>query len=79
MRRKQFSKEQIIGTLKETEPGAVVTELCRKHGMSSSTYLRVEAKFGGLVSDAKRLRALEVENARLKRSLADTMLDNAGL
>ncbi|MCP3733118.1 IS3 family transposase [Sphingomonas sp. MG17] len=80
MKRKQFSEEQIIGILKEAEAGAVVTELCRKHGMSSATYYAWKAKYGGLeVSDAKRLRALEEENARLKRLLADTMLDNAGL
>ncbi|WP_242141263.1 IS3 family transposase, partial [Sphingomonas sp. TREG-RG-20F-R18-01] len=80
MKRKQFSEEQIIGILKEAEAGAVVTDLCRRHGMSSATYYAWKAKFGGLeVSDAKRLRALEEENARLKRLLADTMLDNAGL
>ena len=80
MKRKQFTEEQIIGILKEAEAGAVVTELCRKHGMSSATYYAWKAKFGGLeVSDAKRLRALEEENARLKRLLADTMPDNAGL
>ncbi|WP_409322890.1 IS3 family transposase [Sphingomonas sp. BK069] len=80
MKRKQFSEEQIIGILKEAEAGAVVTELCRRHGMSSATYYAWKAKFGGLeVSDAKRLRSLEEENARLKRLLADTMLDNAGL
>jgi transposase-like protein len=80
MKRKQFSEEQIIGMLKEAEAGAVVTDLCRRHGMSSATYYAWKAKFGGLeVSDAKRLRALEEENARLKRLLADTMLDNAGL
>ncbi|WP_425454974.1 IS3 family transposase [Hephaestia caeni] len=80
MKRKQFSEEQIIGILKEAEAGAVVTELCRRHGMSSATFYAWKAKFGGMeVSDAKRLRALEEENARLKRLLADTMLDNAGL
>ena len=80
MKRKQFTEEQIIGILKDAEAGAVVTELCRKHGMSSATYYAWKAKYGGLeVSDAKRLRALEEENARLKRLLADTMLDNAGL
>ena len=80
MKRKQFSEEQIIGILKEAEAGAVVTDLCRRHGMSSATYYAWKAKFGGLeVSDAKRLRALEEENTRLKRLLADTMLDNAGL
>ena len=66
--------------LKEAEAGAVVADLCRRHGMSSATYYAWKAKFGGLeVSDAKRLRALEDENTRLKRLLADTMLDNAGL
>ena len=80
MKRKQFSEEQIIGLMKEAEAGAVVTELCRKHGMSSATYYALKAKFGGLeVSDAKRLKALEEESARLKRLLADTMLDNAGV
>ncbi|MFC4595887.1 IS3 family transposase [Sphingobium tyrosinilyticum] len=80
MKRKQFLEEQIIGILKEAEAGAVVTDLCRKHGMSSATYYAWKAKYGGLeVSDAKRLRALEEENARLKRLLAETMLDNAGL
>ena len=80
MKRKQFSEEQIIGILKEAEAGAVVTELCRKHGLSGATYYAWKAKYGGLeVSDAKRLRALEDENAKLKRLLAEGMLDNAGL
>lgn len=80
MKRKQFSEEQIIGILKEAEAGAVVTELCRRHGMSSATYYAWKAKFGGLeVSDAKRLRALEDENAKLEWLLANAMLDNAGL
>jgi putative transposase len=80
MKRKRFSEEQIIGILKEAEAGAVVTELCRKHGMSSATYYAWKAKYGGLeVSEAKRLRALEDENAKLKRLLAEAMLDNAGL
>ncbi len=80
MRRKQFSEQQIIGILKEAEAGALVTELCRKHAMSSATYYAWKANFGGLeVSDAKRLRALEEEHGKLKRLLADTMLDNAGL
>ena len=69
MKRKQFSEEQIIGILKEAEAGAVVTELCRRHGMSSATYYAWKAKFGGLeVSDAKRLRSLEEENAMESRS-----------
>jgi putative transposase len=80
MKRKQFSEEQIIGILKEAEAGAVVTDLCRRHGMSGATYYAWKAKYGGLeVSEAKRLRALEDENAKLKRLLADVMLDNAGL
>ena len=80
MKRKQFSEEQIIGILKEAEAGAVVTELCRRHGLSSATYYAGKAKFGGLeVSDAKRLRALEGENGKLKRLLAEAIMDNAGL
>ncbi len=80
MKRKQFSEEQIIGILKEAEAGAAVTELCRKHGMSSATYYAWKVKYGGLeVSEAKRLRALEEENAKLKRLLAEAVLDNAGL
>jgi len=80
LKRKQFSEEQIIGILKEDETGAVATELCRKHAMASATYYAWKAKFGGLeVSDAKRLRALEENNGKLKRLLTDTMLDNAGL
>ena len=80
MKRKQFSEEQIIGILKEAEAGAVVTELCRKHSLSSATYYAWKGKYGGLeVSDAKRLRALEDENGKLKRLLAEAMLDNAGL
>ena len=80
MTRKQFSEEQIIGILKEAEAGGVVTELCLRHVRSSATYDAWKAKFGGLeVSDAKRLRSLEEENGRLKRLLAETMLDNAGL
>lgn len=80
MKRSRFSEEQVIGILKEHEAGVAVAELCRKHGMSSATFYSWKAKFGGLdVSDAKKLRTLEEENARLKRLLAEAMLDNAGL
>jgi putative transposase len=80
MKQKRFTEEQIIGILKEAEAGAVVLDLCRRHGVSSATFYAWKAKYGGLeVSEAKRLRALEDENSRLKRLLADAMLDNAGL
>jgi len=80
MERSRFIEEQIIGLLREQEAGAVVAELCRKHGMSSATFYAWKAKYGGMeVSEARRLRALEEENAKLKRLYADAMLDNAGL
>ena len=76
MKRKQFSEEQIIGILKKAETGAVVTDLCRRHGTSSATSCAWHAKFGGLeLPDAKRLRPLEEENAWFKRPLAYTMLE----
>lgn len=78
--KKCFTEEQIIGVLKEAEAGLKVAELCRKHGISEATYYNWKAKFGGMtVSDAQRLKALEAENARLKRLLAESMLDNAAL
>jgi putative transposase len=80
MKRSRYTEEQIIGILKEQEAGRSVAELCRKHGMSDATYYNWKSKYGGLeVSEAKRLRALEEENAKLKRLLADAMLDNAAL
>lgn len=80
MQRKRFSEEQIIGILREHEAGAKAGELCRKHGMSEATLYNWKAKYGGMdVSEAKRLRALEEENAKLKRLLADSLLDNAAL
>jgi putative transposase len=76
----RFTEEQIIGVLKEAETGVKVAELCRKHGISDATYYNWKAKFGGMtVSEAQRLKALESENAKLKRLLAETMLDNAAL
>jgi len=73
-------QKQIIAVLREQEAGVPTAEVCRKHGVSSATFYKWKAKFGGLdVSDAKRLRSLEDENGRLKRMLADAMLDNAAL
>jgi putative transposase len=80
MKRKRFSEEQIIGVLKEHELGTKTADLCRKHGISEATFYNWKSKFGGMdVSEAKRLKALEGENAKLKRLLADAMLDNAAL
>jgi putative transposase len=80
MKRRRFSDEQIIGILKEHEAGVSVADLCRKHGVSDASVYKWKAKFGGMeLSEAKRLRALEDENTRLKRLLADVMLDNVAL
>ena len=76
MKRKRFTEEQIIAVLKENEAGAKVDDLCRRHGISSATFYTWRKKYGGMdASEAKRLRALEVENAKLKRIVADQMLD----
>jgi len=75
--KKRFSEEQIIGFLREADKGVAVKELCRKHGFSEASYYVWRSKFGGMdVSDAKRLKALEAENARLKKLLAESMLEN---
>lgn len=80
MKRSRFSEEQIIGILKEQEAGMATAEVCRRHGISPATFYNWKSKFGGLeVSEAKRLRALEEENGRLKKLLAEAMLDNAVL
>jgi putative transposase len=80
MKASRFTDEQIIGILREQDAGARTADVCRRHGISSATFYKWKAKYGGLdVSDAKRLRALETENTRLKKLLADAMLDNAML
>lgn len=78
MKRSRFNEEQIIAILKEHEAGLGTADLCRKHGISIATFYKWKAKYGGLeVSDARRLKALEDENTRLKKLLAEAMLDNA--
>ena len=75
--KKRFTEEQIIGFLWEAESGLPVAELCRRHGFSEASYYLWRSKFGGMsVSDAKRLKELETENGRLKRLLADALLEN---
>ena len=80
MKPSRFTEEQIIGILREEEAGQKTPEVCRRHGISSATFYKWKAKYGGLeVSDAKRLKALEDENTKLKKLLAEAMLDNAML
>ncbi len=78
MRSSRFSDEQIISMIKEQETGIPIAEVCRKHGISTASFYKYKAKYGGMdVSDARKLKALEDENAKLKRLLAEQMLDNA--
>ena len=80
MRKIRFTEAQIIGMIKEQEAGLPTSELCRQHGLSPATFYKLKAKYGGMdLSDAKRLKQLEDENAKLKRLLADAMLDNVVL
>ena len=80
MKRSRFSEEQIIAVLKEHEAGIATADVCRRHGISSATFYKWKSRYGGLeVSEARRLRELEGENAKLKRLLADMMLDNVAL
>jgi putative transposase len=75
--KKRFTEEQIIGFLREADKGIALKELCRKHGFSEASYYLWRSKYGGMdISDAKRLKGLEVENARLKKLLADALLEN---
>jgi putative transposase len=80
MKKSRFTEDQIVGILKEQEAGLAVAELCRKHGVSTPTFYKWKAKYGGLeVSEARKLKALEDENAKLKRMVAEAMLDNVAL
>ena len=80
MRKSRFTEAQIIGMIKEQEAGLPTAELCRKHGLSPATFYKLKAKYGGMdLSETKRLKQLEEENAKLKRLVADVMLDNVVL
>ena len=80
MKRKRFTEEQIIGVLKEHELGAKTADVCREHGISEASFYKWKAKYGGMeVSEAKRLKTLEEENTKLKKLLANAMLDNVAL
>ena len=80
MRKSRFTEAQIIGMIKEQEAGLPTAELCRRHGLSPATFYKLKAKYGGMdLSDTKRLKQLEEENAKLKRLVADVMLDNVVL
>ena len=77
MKKSRFTEEQIIKVLKQAEGGSPAKELCRQHGISNGTFYKWKSKYGGMdVSDAKKLRAFEIENSRLKRMIADLLLDN---
>ena len=78
MRKSKFTEEQIIAILAEQERGMATSDVCRRHGVSSATFYKWKAKYGGMdVSDARKLKTLETENARVKKLLADSMLDNS--